>query len=65
MLEGELWYTRVANVSHRYENLEGVMLVRFPNTALHVSLYFCFTLLSVTEIGGQKCLLMAYQGLTL
>jgi hypothetical protein len=53
------WYTRVADVSNRYEDLEWVVLVRFPNTAFYVSLYFCLTFFSVTWREGQKLLLTA------
>ena len=53
------WYTRVADVGDRYEYLKRVLLIRFPNTALYVSLYSCLTFLSVTETRGQKKLLTA------
>jgi hypothetical protein len=55
----DYWYTRVADVGDRYEYLKWVVLIRFPDTALYVSLYSRLTFFSVTETRGQKKLLTA------
>jgi hypothetical protein len=56
-----LLYSLVPNISHRYEQLEGALFIRFSDTSLDLVLDLLFPLFSVTR--ETKVLLVAPQNI--